>query len=115
MPSRRVSISYPQATRKRLPPPARIPITDSSGVLTGRALKTSCGGAISSQGTKLAASPTPIPGRLMTSGMMRWSMSMKVITRKAAMRANMSSPSHPGPNRVTAMAANPPLRSSTSG
>ena len=64
---------YVQATRSRLPPPAMIPSNESKKVIFER--------------TKLAARQTGMPGRVIRSGMIRWSRSMKVTTNKLAINA----------------------------
>ena len=68
IPSRPVIRSYPTATKKRIPPPAIAPISESSQKIV--------------PGRKETAIPAAIPGREIISGIILWSRSINVITTR---------------------------------
>ena len=101
IPSTPVHRSYPQATVQRTPPPMSTPSSASAGAMR--------------PGRKALARPTTMPGRLTSSGMKRWSRSMKVISRSAAENANTTAPAGVAPKRQSARRASAPVAASTSG
>src|SRR6185369_4417919 len=68
IPSFPVNFAYPHATRKREPPPSRMPRREFSQPFQGR--------------KREKMNPTAMPGREISSGMIWWSRSMKVMTTR---------------------------------
>jgi hypothetical protein len=62
-----------------------------------------------------ARKPSGMPGRLMRSGIIWWSISMKVITTSAAPRTSITGSSGERPKRRKRRRKRKPFRASTSG
>ncbi len=63
------------------------------------------------------ANPKPIrmPGRLISLGMMRWSMSMKAMATRAALKAKWIGSARVGPTCQNRATSSPPASASTRG
>ena len=100
IPSLLVIRLYTHATIKRLPPPASKPRAESFKVTAGKA--------------KEATRPTSIPGSVIISGMILWSISINVIISSDEIKAKYISTSKLRPNAKRTLTAMIPHITSTS-
>jgi hypothetical protein len=68
-----------------------------------------------SERKKEKAKPVTIPGKLMTSGIIWWSMSMNVMTTRLEQRMNKAKNVKVGPNLMKSIKVRRPLINSTRG